>query len=76
MSNIVEIVLLIAAVSLIIMVVLLIPILLDLRRIVKNWKKFSDIVEVGISPIVWGASFLVEIFKKLVEVGEEKSKEE
>lgn len=76
MSNIVQISVLIVAIVIAVLAILAIPILIDLRQIVKKWKKVSEIVELGTLPITWGASFVVSLLKKLIEVGEEKVKED
>ena len=76
MNTVVQVSILIVAIAILVLAVLAIPILLDLRQIVKKWKKVSEIVEFGTLPITWGASFIVSILKKLIEVGEEEKKED
>ena len=72
MNTVIQISILIVAVAILVLVVFTVPILLDLRRVIKNWKKVSQIVELGIAPITWGASIVLDIFRRLLEIGEEK----
>lgn len=76
MESIVQISMLGVAIAILVLVIIAIPILLDLRRIVKNWKKVSEIIELGIAPIVWSASFILDIVKKVIDIGTEKKKED
>ena len=51
MNTVIQISILIVAVAILVLVVFTVPILLDLRRVIKNWKKVSQIIELGIAPI-------------------------
>ena len=75
MTIIIEIAILVAACSVVVLAILAIPILLDMRRIVRDWKKASDILKIGMMPATWLISFMSSVFQKLVEKGEEVSKE-
>jgi cytochrome c oxidase assembly factor CtaG len=75
LTIIIEIAVLVAACSVVVLAILAIPILLDLRRIVRDWKKASEILKIGMMPATWFISFLASVFQKLVEKGEEASKE-
>lgn len=66
-----EIAMLAASFFIIVLAILAIPILIDLRKIVKDWKNISDLLRVGIAPITWSASLISGIFQRLVEKGEE-----
>ena len=76
MNAIIQISILIVAIAILVLIILLIPILIDLRRVIKNQKKISEIFELGIAPITWSASIVLDIFKKLLEIGEEEKKGE
>ena len=76
MTNIVQIAILVVAIALVILIVLAIPILLDLNRILKKWKRVTDIIELGITPLTIGISLLIKSIEKLVEVGKETMKDE
>jgi len=73
LTIIIEIAILVAACSVVVIAVLAVPILLDLRRIVRDWEKASDILKIGMMPATWLISFMTSVFQKLVEKGEEVS---
>jgi uncharacterized protein YoxC len=76
MPIIVQVAILIVAIALAVLIILAIPILLDLNRILKKWKKVTAIIELGITPLTMGISLLVKSLEKLVEVGRKNIKEE
>jgi len=67
---------LVVAAAILILVIFAIPILIDLRRIVRDWKKISEIFELSITPLTWGASFLASIVQKILDSGEESRKDQ
>jgi hypothetical protein len=78
MNNlIIQIAVLIAAIGIIVVVILAIPILLNLRRITNSLSKASNLIELGLVPLTWGASLIVDIMKKILNMGEKtKGKKE
>jgi len=74
--TIVQISILVVAIAILVLIVFAIPILIDLRRITKEWKKISEIAGLGLAPITWVISLALDIFKKLLEIGEESKKGE
>ena len=72
----IQIAILAAAGGIVVLVVLAIPILVDLQRIMKNWKKISNLLELSVLPFTWGASLIREIINKLLEGVKEKKEEE
>jgi len=67
----VEIAVLVASCAVVLLVIFTIPILIDLRRMVRDLKKLSELAEIGMMPVTWAISFLSNVFQKLVEKGEE-----
>lgn len=60
---------LIALISIIVLVVYLIIIVSDLRRIIGNWKKVADLAELAMTPVTAFATAAVKLLEKLAEVG-------
>jgi len=75
MTTVVQIAILIVTAAILVLVILAIPILIDLRRITKEWKRLSEIVGLGLAPVTWVMSLAVNAFKKLSEIGEESKKD-
>lgn len=75
MNTFLQVSILVVAIAILVLICLMIPILLDLRRIIKNWKKISELLELGIAPITLAASFILDVLKILLETGEEKKDE-
>ena len=75
-SLIVQIAVLIAAMGIIVVVILAVPILLNLRRITNSIRKITDLVESGLAPLTWGASFIADIIRKILDKGKKKKDKE